>query len=1009
MDYRLLNEEELKVQVLLPYLNSLGISCEQIELERTLHLRLGRKTIQYGGSGSKAVRGRLDVLVRSSSGQNLFVLELKRPDSDLTDDDRNQGISYARLLDQIAPFVLVTNGRDNRLYDTITKDPLDNQRFPEQSEFWKNEGLLADAESLRIRYEALKLFVGYSIDNVRKFSQSQQAGWLEAVRGDRGRLERKYIPELYIPRQAVRDAIDRFLAGTGVTFAIVGESGVGKTNEMCALAERLSSDRIALFLSSAALSKDLGETLRDEFNWHFSDAVTEPELVKRLAEIARSTEKSVVILVDALDEASVPGFEQSVSNFARHLKSFAGQVRLVVAAKSIEWERFSRFRGTPSALALTLDRSWDRELDNRQEGRPLVLTKFSEEELSRAERKYQCVFNLANKPRGRIRAHCRLPFFLRVASETYSGRSEGLPTDISESQLVQAWLDGKYAAMADPKRARLELFSVADAAYDRAVAPDRSGFRTLREIEMIPEADVLEKTGNAGRPIGDELLAHGVLKQHVDGEGRVSFSFYYSPVRDYLLARHVLRLDQKSSAEFGTLADVLLSNHVLQGVLSWHLRDAPWGHLDELKKTLLGRATVFVETYNRVLDEVVPGMKAGLEPYTTGPIGFAYEVINGMARAYGFYAMGGANVARVTAIEPKNENPGLWTFSREISELVAHQRAGGKNFSNSDPPAAAADFAYEQIENAIAEGRLDDTVSQGLLVEAALALTIAYKERLRLRYHGHLSLMDPSVYPFDVKSVDRSLQEYFGFKHYQDQWADEQQAQRTKYFTRLSGSVTRVTFEPQAMATIKERVRGEVQRGVRFPKPNVVGEKEFHRLPHLLERLLNDGIKVVNSPLLPAPDLSVPHCDGEFSNCYSDEQMARLIQEFFVRGLAAYKAIAEQNFPGICDRFETYARLPLSVIVEYRRPQNANRDNNWGGIMYAFRSAESPRCEIEIRVDPAEPTFDFTREARPHHRDYRGRSLEFGIVGRSLPGLFMGQVDKGFRTDIFVPSHPRFS
>ena len=987
MDYPSLNEEELKAQVLLPYLNSLGISCDQIELEKTLHLRLGRQTVVHGGSGSKAVRGRLDVLVRSSSGQNLFVLELKRPDSDLTDDDRDQGISYARLLDQIAPFVLVTNGRDNRLYDTVTKALLDNQQFPKNSEFWRNDGFLADAESLRIRFEALKLFVSYSVDNVRKFSQAQQAEWLDAVRGDRWRSDRKYIPELYIRRQAVRDAIDRFLAGTGVAFAIVGESGVGKTNEMCALAERLSSDRIALFLSSTALSNGLGETLRDEFNWHFSDAVTEPELVKRLAEIARATEKSVVILVDALDEASVPGFEQSVSEFARHLKSCAGQVRLVVAAKSAEWERFSRFRGTPSHLALTLDTRWDQDLDNRQEGRPLVLTEFSEEELSRAERKYRSVFNLANKLRGRMRAHCRLPFFLRVASETYSDRSEGLPTDISESQLVQAWLDGKYAAMVNPERARLELLSVARAAHARAVAPDEGGFRTLAEIEMIPEVDILVKTGNASGPIGDELLAHGVLKRHVDVEGRVSFSFYYSPVRDYLLARHVLRLDQKSSAEFGTLADDLLSSHILQGALSWHLRDAPRGHLDELKKTISGRAAVFVETYNRVLDEVVPGTKAGVEPYTTGPIGFAYEVMNGIPRSYGFYAIRGTDVARVTPIEPTNDELGPWPFSRQLWELKVHQRAGWKNFSNSDPLTAAADFAYKQIKGAIAEGRLDDTVSQELLVEAALALAIAYKGRLRLQYRGHLSLLDPSFYPADIESIDRSLQEYFGFMHYQRQWADEQQAQRTKYFTRLSGSATSVRFEPQAMDKIKERVRGEVERDIRFPKPNVVGEKEFHRLPHLLERLLQDGIAVVNSPLLPAPDLRVPYRDDEFSNGYSDEQMARFIQEFFVRGLAAYKAIAEQNFPGICDRFETYARLPLTAIVEYRRPQETNRGNDWGGIMYAFRSAESARGEFEVRVDPAERTFDLTREARPHYSDYKGRPLEFGLHSTSLRNL----------------------
>ena len=323
--------------------------------------------------------------------------------------------------------------------------------------------------------------------------------------GDRRRLDRKYIPELYVPRQIVRDALDRFLAGTGVVFAIVGESGVGKTNEMCSLAERLSSDRIALFLRSTAFSKGLGETLQDEFNWHFSDAVTEPELVKRLAEIARATEKSVVILVDALDEASVSGFEQSVSEFARHLKSYAGQVRLVVTAKSVEWERFSSFRGTPSPLLLALETPWSQDLGNRQVGRPLVLTQFSEEELSQAELKYGRVFNLANKPRGRMRAHCRLPFFLRVASDAYSGRPEGLPTDISESQLVQAWLDGKYAAMADPERARLELLSVARAAYARALAPDEGGLRTLTEIEMIPEAAILLATGNASGPIGGRV------------------------------------------------------------------------------------------------------------------------------------------------------------------------------------------------------------------------------------------------------------------------------------------------------------------------------------------------------------------------------------------------------------------------------------------------------------------------------------------------------------------------
>ena len=51
------------------------------------------------------------------------MVEVKAPDEKLTDDDRDQAISYARLVHPIAPFALVTNGRDDwKLYDSITKD-----------------------------------------------------------------------------------------------------------------------------------------------------------------------------------------------------------------------------------------------------------------------------------------------------------------------------------------------------------------------------------------------------------------------------------------------------------------------------------------------------------------------------------------------------------------------------------------------------------------------------------------------------------------------------------------------------------------------------------------------------------------------------------------------------------------------------------------------------------------------------------------------------------------------
>jgi len=46
------------------------------------------------------------------------VLELKRPDLALSDDDRRQGLSYARLLEPMAPLTIVSNGEQTQVFQT---------------------------------------------------------------------------------------------------------------------------------------------------------------------------------------------------------------------------------------------------------------------------------------------------------------------------------------------------------------------------------------------------------------------------------------------------------------------------------------------------------------------------------------------------------------------------------------------------------------------------------------------------------------------------------------------------------------------------------------------------------------------------------------------------------------------------------------------------------------------------------------------------------------------------
>lgn len=123
------NEEEIKNKLLMPYLANLGLDSPEITLERTFKIRLGTNLHDVNGSAG----GRLDIACHKNhkvSIQYLFVLELKRNQLALTDDDRDQGISYARVLENIAPFVILSNGSDTAIYDTITRQKIDGERLP---------------------------------------------------------------------------------------------------------------------------------------------------------------------------------------------------------------------------------------------------------------------------------------------------------------------------------------------------------------------------------------------------------------------------------------------------------------------------------------------------------------------------------------------------------------------------------------------------------------------------------------------------------------------------------------------------------------------------------------------------------------------------------------------------------------------------------------------------------------------------------------------------------------
>lgn len=106
------NEEDIKNKIIIPYLkNVLGLQENEIKYEDSFTLKAGRSLFQIKKDKSKKSTQSAvvysDILI-SKNGRNLLIVEVKRGNKKIDSDDILQARSYAKLLDNIAPYCIIT-------------------------------------------------------------------------------------------------------------------------------------------------------------------------------------------------------------------------------------------------------------------------------------------------------------------------------------------------------------------------------------------------------------------------------------------------------------------------------------------------------------------------------------------------------------------------------------------------------------------------------------------------------------------------------------------------------------------------------------------------------------------------------------------------------------------------------------------------------------------------------------------------------------------------------------
>ncbi len=887
-----MTEEEIKVKYVLPWLQQTGVSLQEIQLERSFSLKIGRQSVVVGEAKSRkrdSVGGRLDILVQRN-GRNLLIVETKADGLELTNDDRDQAISYARLVHPIAPYAVVTNGIEYRLYDSVSdkKDQID----PKEIKIKGFEATLPDEDIL----EAQSLFLALNPANLVAFCRPQVAGELRMVKGTLSD-GKKYMPELHVPRSAIQKDIEEFYSLQLPGLLLTGESGFGKTCEMCWLADTmLNAGNPVLFFNGSALEAGILEAITAEFAWTFNGSDLPIQVVKRMARLAGNGK--LTIIIDAIDEWMYPSRENHLGSLLSAAEN--NNIKIIASCKTSAVEKFISVRGNSTKTDLLTKK--------------VEAGAFSEREYHSVIDKYREVYQFFGLFEGEVLDEARSnPFLLRVFFDVAKNSNLEHLT-FSSAEFFETYFHRSIRRTADERQAEETLKAIAKLLYQHNV--DR-----LDEDEI---RTALNLTVN--QPIMGELFEYGILSRSQSETGISAVGFYFQQLRDYIIAFKGIRFNTMSPQRLAEEFEKLTGHGVRADVFTLYYRLATREHKMVIDSEVRENATRYLHFYTSLIEQHFPALRETFNPQTEGRIGFIGELL--------FFGLGSNPFSFVRGLgaysfRPINETDDDVHFipvqklrwgTRQESNLAylegavqLHLRGNPWNWGVRDGIDVTR-YVIEgellpKLETIIKEGRLNESNCHEMLVEFIAETVIQNKAIFKelLNVDG-LSIL----YPLKLDAILKALLREKLFRHYRDELILEKRKSGEIKETWYGGfSYSSEDFTAGDEKRILDAIDESLNSGC-LPRFNA-RYVELEKLEKSLARAINwlFPTKTIDSPLF---DSEKKIKAGSMRGYpISDDDAKDYLLWLYTAFLENYKTLIETNFPTLKQHFRMYSQMPISV------------------------------------------------------------------------------------------------
>ncbi len=913
-------EEDIKAKLLLPYLKDLGIDVSEIQLEDSFSIRLGRNIHKTGFS---------DILCKRH-GKNLFIIELKKDSSSINQDDIDQGISYARLLrDDIAPFTIITNGKETKIFDSVSRNELSGHSISSQSAFWKNDYTLSIQDDLRIRYEALRNFIALSPENLKLFCKSQIIDRMGTLIGDIDSPYSKFVKDLHIQRKDLQNEFKNFITSKNSIFGLIGSAGVGKTSAICSLALQNVENKFVFFYNSSLIKSPL-ESISQDLNITFSSRTETDVVLKKLNELGRYANKSILLFIDAVDESTNTNIAIELSEVALLSKNL-DNIKIVVSCKTNIWSSILREKNNPTHLYEELRKT--HKISNESENLPgFLLTDFTDDELHEILPVYQKAFNFKGQISNSILSELRNGFFLKIFSEVYSGKK--VPEKINDKDLINKYLKQSLSKTSISALSWWRILS----AIGKIILNHEYNSREAFDDEGLDAIHLLEKLNfSLDEGIPEDLFSRNILIKS-NNDDSYNVSFYYSKIRDYIICYHSYKLNQLNNTAFYKVLGDFYQNHVGISAIDFYVENASSTHrsiLENYKKDMSLRYVMGYQNYIHTHFEV---FKNKFDPYTSGDIGILLpeDLINN--DGYALFPVDLNLENRVQYADINNESNRELYFKKKANTFYGSNTL----LLKSNQEITIRNNIFNQLRKIIEKGRISAYSSDILLLEKISLIMYYHHEDLGYNFSVRdyrLPRFD-AIYPIDLNDV---LTRVIRFKF-------------TQYYRRT-------TIDRDF---IKIKVEKAIRENDDIPIFDHIGQvPPFEELHRIVEILQKKGYNQIEKHHLPMPDISIAEAEAIYRKDrsvhfghirvaqFSKPQAKLYIEEFFSHLESCYKEFVEHCFPTLKDNLLFYKRIPHEYFF-YLKDSDVLK---WGS--FGYRASANDKIKFNFRdTDPLHNAFD---------------------------------------------------